>query len=258
MLALALEKTSQSKFADSLDVRIFLDYTVDKRADEVEWVRDTYLPTAEIFRAKEHIKVPSGCWNILNALKNGYESGADLIFLVEEDVLTDPETFWTWHWERHQKDDYFVTCGRRHGRMPLDFYSNPGTCYRREALAQIIPHINDEYFADTTKYLNKYFPTMIGTDGTLDDGLIRKVQRSVKGKVLCADPPVAFHQGFNYYNRLDLYMNPGRTLPEKILELRKMLSRINPSDRYAQDFEPFPGGYDASTSLAERNSAGKV
>lgn len=237
-LALSLEKLSQTPQSDQLDVRIYLDWSPNSRIDEVEYARDTYFSTAEIFQAKEHAKVLSGCWNILNALKAGYEADADLVFLVEEDVMVKPE-FFQWHLSRHANNDYFVTCGRHLKGFPFDFYSNPGTCYSRAALDLIVPHINDDFFRDTAAYLNKTFPSMIGMDGTLDDGLIRKVQRSVNGKVLCAEPAVAVHQGFAYYDRLNEYRNHGKTLPERIENLKAILARVKPTDRYAHDFETF-------------------
>jgi len=238
MLAMSLESLSRNNDAENLDVRIFLDTCPDERVEEVTYVRDTYFPTAEIFNAKGHCKVLSGCWNILNSLKCGYESGKEFIFLLEEDVIVKPD-FIKLHLAIHGSGDYFVTCGRRHGRMPLDFYSNPGTCYRRESLAKIVPHIHDEFFKDTGAYLDKHFPDQKGLDGLLDDGLIRKVQRSIGGKVLCIDPPVAFHQGFRYYGKLDPWVNRGTTIQERIKILRDMLLKVSPENRYTRDFEPF-------------------
>lgn len=239
-LALALERIARIPQAEHLDIRIFLDYTPDsQKIQDVEYVRDTYLPTADIFQANEHIRILSGTWNILNSLKSGFESGKEYIFFVEEDVAVAPN-FFDWHWQTHQSDDYFVTCGRRLNRFPLDFYSNPGTCYRRAALAKVMPHICDAYFQNPEAYLNRHFSNMIGMDGFLDDGLIRKVQRTRGGKVLCAEPPVAAHQGFRYYNRLPEYINSGKTITEKISVLREMLPRISRTGRYTTDFESLP------------------
>jgi hypothetical protein len=224
-----------------LDVRIYLDWCQDERLADVEYCRDTYFPTAEIFRAGPHVKVLSGTWNILNSLKGGYETGAEFIFFIEEDVMVQP-CFFEWHWAQHERENYFVTCGRRHGQMPLDFYSNPGTCYRRSALSYVMPHICDEYYADTTKYVDTKFPQYRGQDGSLDDGLIRKVQKSVGGKVLCAVPPVAFHQGFHYYDRLPEYRNTGVGIQDRIRVLEEMLPRVDRVDRYTHDFEPYREG----------------
>jgi len=239
MLALSLEKIALTPEGQYLDVRIYLDH--GGNLAETEYVRDTYLPTAEIFQAKEHISVLSGCWNILQSLKAGYETEARLIYLVEEDVLVS-KSFFSLHNRIHGTGTYFVTCGRRLGKFPTDFYSNPGTCYRRESIEKVLPHINDDYFRDPGGYLDKHFPTMAGMDGPLDDGLIRKVQRSVNGRVLCTDPATAFHQGFKYYGKLDPWVNRTGTIQERIQRLRKILSEIKSTDRYAQDFEPFREG----------------
>jgi hypothetical protein len=233
-LALALEKLSETPEANSLDVRIYLDTCSDKRLEEVAFVRDTYLPTAEIFRAGLHVMAVSGCWNILHALKEGYETGAEYVFLVEEDVMVRPN-FFQWHYQAQSEDDYFVTCGRRIRQRTTDYFTNPGSCYRRDKLALVMPHIRMEYFADNAGYVEKHFPHMDDA-GVLDDGLIRRVMRSVDGKVKCATPSVAVHQGFHYFGHFDRSTTHG-TIEERIVQLREMLARISPSDRYTQDFE---------------------
>lgn len=237
MLALTLEKLAQAPNIEDIDVRIFVDWGITGRLEDTCTVRDAYLPTAEVFQAKPHIKVQSGTWNILESLKAGYETGKEFLFLVEEDILVIPN-FFEWHWDAHSRDNYFVTCGRRHGRMPLDFYSNPGTCYRRNSFHKVIPHINDIYFGGPTSYVDKNFPTMIGMDGSLDDGLIRKVQRSVGGKVLCAEPRVCSHVGFHYYDRVPIYKNQGKTIQERIECLRVMLRDVDRNSKYISDLEP--------------------
>jgi hypothetical protein len=237
-LALCLEKLAKIPDIEQADIRIFLDTCTDERLTDVEYCRDTFLPVAEIFRADKHVFALSGCWNILRSLHEGWRTNKEYVFFVEEDVLVLP-TFTKFHWNVHNSGNYFVTCGRRHSSMPLDFYSNPGTCYRHKSLDHVVPHINDDYFRDTTVYLDKHFPGMKGMDGTLDDGLIRKVQRSVNGKVLCAEPPVAFHSGFHYYDRLEEYKNKGVTIQERIEYLRKMLPTLTKQSRYTHDWEPY-------------------
>ena len=240
-LALCLEKLSLAPEAGKLDFRIFVDTCTDERLLEIEYCRDVYLPWAQIYRAGNHISVLSGCWNILNALKQGYESGADFIFLVEEDVFIAPKLFFNWHLSKHLEDDYAITCGRRINKfLPFDFYSNPGTCFSRKFFAHVIPHINDEFFSDPREYLDvKKFPIFRGQDGPLDDGLIRKVQKFIKGKVMCAEPRVASHCGMNYYGRLEHLKNKGVTIQEKIEDLKRILNMAwSAYDRYTTDLEP--------------------
>lgn len=234
---MALEKLSRTPESDSVDIRIFLDSGSEARLKEVEYVRDTYLPTAEIFQAHTHVVAPSGAWNILNSLKAGWETGASFIYLVEEDVMVFPE-FFKEHRRMQDSGDYFATCGRRCGHMPIDFFSNPGTCYRREKLAHVIPHINMQYFADLPGYIERHFPGMNHAGSWLDDGLIRRVQISLREKVLCPEKPIAAHQGFHYYNKLEQWTTRG-TIQEKIEQLRKIIAEIDPTARYSRDFEPF-------------------
>jgi hypothetical protein len=236
MLALSLEKLSQVPQANSLDVRIYLDHTTDDRLGEVEYARDEYFPTAEIYRAYNHVLLPSGVWNILHALRSGYESGADLIFMVEEDIFVRSE-FIERHVEMQASGDFFVTCGRQLPNLPLDYYSNPGTCYRREKLGLVVPHINEKYFADPRGYLNRNFGVMDDA-GILDDGLIRRVMRSTGGVAKCAVPAIAFHQGFHYYDKMAQYKTSG-PIQDRIAQLRVILEKVSPDDRYTHDFEPF-------------------
>jgi hypothetical protein len=241
MLALTLEKLSLTRQASQLDVRIFLDHSNDlkinaARLTDTEYVRDIYFPIAEIFHANNHILAPSGSYNILHSLLAGYKTGADFIALVEEDVLVSPD-FFDRHLEMQNFDDYFVTCGRKLPQFNDTFFSNPGSVYKREKLAAVIPHICDQYFANQKAYLEFHFPDMDDA-GILDDGLIRRVMRSVGGRAKCAVPAIAFHQGFHYYNRMPGYCVEG-TLEEKIAQLRVLLTTVKTTDRYTPDFEPY-------------------
>jgi hypothetical protein len=237
MLALCLERISAAKDAPD-DIRIFLDHSLPERLSEVEFVRDEYCPRATIFHAGNHILAPSGCWNILHSLKSGWETGSEYIFLVEEDVLIKPE-FFQRHIEMQVSGDYFVTSGRKLFYLPEDYYTNPGCCFRRDKLALVIPHINLAYFADLSGYLDRKFGPM-SDGGSLDDGLCRRVMRSVGGKAKCAIPHIASHCGFHYYQKMAHYKNEG-TIQERILWIRNFLSDIparkKADPRYIGDLE---------------------
>jgi hypothetical protein len=237
MLALSLENLQATPEASSLDVRIYLDHCVQPtRLEEVEYVRDEYFPAATIFHAGNHVLAPSGSWNILHSLKSGYETGAEYIALVEEDVLVRPD-FFQRHLEMQASGDFFVTCGRQLAHLPTDYFSNPGSCYGREKLALVVPHICPAYFASQKDYLNQKFGSMDDA-GILDDGLIRRVMRSVNGESRCAIPAIASHIGFHYYNRMTQYKNEG-SIQDRIARLRVMLPNVSPADRYTGDFELF-------------------
>lgn len=233
MLALTLERLSQANQRPA-DVRIYAD--THANLEEVRFVRDTYLPEANLFHQPPHITTPSGCWNILDSIKKGFETGAEFVFLIEEDIAVYPD-FFNWHWSQ---TDCLASCGRkdRH-HFPLygPLYTNPGSCLRRPLLERLVPHINDDYFSRLHEYLDEHFGTW-DTQSNLDDGLIRRVIRQMDGRAVYPDTPVCAHQGFRFYNKLDLYMNEG-TIQERIAGLRKMIASIKPGDRYAADFEPY-------------------
>lgn len=235
MLALALESIDRADQAPD-DVRIYIDYSDRyKIVDEVEYVRDTYLPRATIYQAKPHVKAPSGCWNILNSMKGGYESGADLIFFIEEDVRVYHDYF-TWSIGA-QTSGCFASSGRHIKRYGDNYYTNPGASFRRESLALVVPHINDSFFNDRRGYLTKTFGAFEEASD-LDDGLIRHVMRSVKGFVKYPETPKVAHQGFHMYGKMEECRTIGN-IQEKIVQLREMLERIDPTCRGFGDFEPY-------------------
>jgi hypothetical protein len=232
MLALALEALDRT--GADINVNIFCD--TDTCVDETEYVRDLYYPEAMIFHAKPHVNVPSGMWNILNALKYGYETGARYVFIVEEDICIFPDYF-DWHMAAQTSGDYIATCGRKMLRYPnYTAYTNPGSCFSHDKLGLIARHITSELFQDHVGYMDKTFGVM-DESSHLDDGLIRRVARQHGLQVKYPETPKCAHIGFRMYNNLDIYQNQG-DIETRIAGLRKMLPTISPSDRYAGDFEP--------------------
>lgn len=238
MLALCLESIDLSKQPKNLDVRIFLDVCDDERLEEVNFVRDTYFPQAEIFRLTERPEAPSGCYNILHSLREGFRTGANFIHLIEEDVRITP-LYFQLHMEKHLEDDYFVTCGRWRRQYTRDYYTNPGSCFRRSSLAQIVPHINDSYFKDRRGYLDRFFHKM-DEASDLDDGLIRRVIRASGSRIYNFEEPTCAHQGFRFYGAKDEWRTTGN-IEERIKQLRKLVNRrLDLEDpRYLNDFEHY-------------------
>lgn len=239
ILAHALDKISGCPDAPD-DVRIFLDHSPETRVQEVEYVRDKFLPRALLFHAEEHVACTSGTWNILHSIKSGYETGAERVWLVEEDVLMFPGAF-----ERGRKElasgKWLAFCGRllqpfyeRYGTL----YTNPGSVLSRRLLDQVIPHINDRYFADTGGYIREVFKHE-PFNSSLDDGLIRMVVREMQGACGYPERPICAHQGFNWYDEIDIYSNHEGTLDERIAKFKVITDSMKPTDRYAGDFEPF-------------------
>lgn len=235
MLALCLERLGQAPGLPP--VLIFPDVPAD--LDEVWYVKEHYLPQAKYHKPFPHIQAPSGCWNILYSIKQGYLTGADRVYLVEEDVMVRPNFF---QWHNSIGDEFLASCGRQdahfYPRYP-NLYTNPGSCLHRPLLDAVVPHINDDYFTRLRAYMDEFLPPKWDDHSDLDDGLIRRTIRNMGGK--CAYPPepgVAVHQGFHFYRKVDRFQNEGNIV-ERIEGLRKMLSRIKPMERYAHDLEHF-------------------
>jgi hypothetical protein len=237
MLALSLERLSQANQLPA-DIRIYADTRAN--LEEVRYCRDTYLPQARLFQRSSHVVAPSGCFNILESIRDGYNADADLVFLVEEDILV-RQNYFQWHLEIHTKSECLASCGRKDpNHYPLygPLYTNPGSCLRRELIEQIIPHINDQYFTRLRDYLDEHFGPW-DTQSMLDDGLIRRVIRQMGGRAVYPETAVCAHQGFRLYNKIDIYMNQEIGIEKRIARLREIISKIRPGDRYARDFEPF-------------------
>lgn len=254
MLALALQKletassnlsqyqkahSTTTTYLSNLDVRIYAD--TQANLEHVEYVRDQFYPDALILHAKPHSEAPSGTWNILNSIKAGYETGADLVFLIEEDVLVRPN-FFEHHLSTMATGEYLASCGRKdRGHYPVygALYTNPGSCLSRALVEQLIPHLNDEYYRDLRGYLDCALPPRWDEQSNLDDGLIRRVVRQMGGKVAYPDTGVCVHQGWAFYNKIDIYMNDETDIEKRIARLKELISKIRPGDRYARDFEAY-------------------
>lgn len=236
MLALALEAIDRT--GSQPDIRIFLDHSDEARVEEVEYVRDQYAPDAMIFHAKPHVNVPSGMWNILNALKQGYETGAERVFLIEEDVVVKPD-FFNWHRAiQNHNPNILASCGRRMKHLPdYNHYTNPGSCFSSSALSLVVKHIKSELFQDRRNYFDSTFGPMDEVSD-LDDGLIRRVEKFYAMDVIYPDTPKCSHIGFRAYNHYMGWDNSGGSLRYRIARLRHMLTEVDPNYQFTRDFEP--------------------
>ena len=218
---------------------ISADYVPEKR-DEILHVYDTYAPVdSDLIFQSEHIPVHSGTWNILQSIKLGYNTGAENVFLVEEDVMVFPNWL-DWHLAQMATGEYVASCGRLRAstlKYLGQTYTNPGSCLSRKLLDQLVPHINDIYFEGTGLYCEKVFGQASWAGSSLDDGLIRAVIAGMGGKVAYPANPVAAHQGWQGYELgLAVYANHG-DIRTRIAGLRKLIAKIQPGERYARDFE---------------------
>jgi hypothetical protein len=233
LLALTLEKLAEAPSRP--EVHIYADSIDETRLREIEVVRDLYLPEAFLFHARSHTAAPSGCWNILNAIKDAAK-WAENVYLVEEDVLVYPY-FFDWH----QSQTAPASCGRVHWNAKWKFrhlYTNPGSCLRRSLLDALLPHICEDYFQDTRGYLDRTFGPWHEITH-LDDGLIRNVMKANGWLPAYPKTPVCAHAGFAGYGSLDIYANNETDLMKRIERAREILATTSPTNQWSRDFEPY-------------------
>lgn len=247
LCALALESLGKAQGCPKILLNV--DDVSDKLKEEFRYVHRHYAPpqTSLVYRAP-HIRVTSGCWNILMSIKDGYDTGAEWVFLVEEDVLV-MRDFFTRHWEEMDKGAV-VSCGRfcrLFGPRYPTIYTNPGSCLSRTFLEALVPHINDDFFRDTGGYMDRLqVPPVPGIHG-LDDGLIRRVMwlncwHPVQPPV---DKPLCAHIGCHAIeNRYDFVgFNADAPVLERAEQLRNFLKTVDrqgPKSMYLRDLDPFP------------------
>jgi hypothetical protein len=243
--ALALEQLGQSWYCP--EILLCVDTCGDRK--EFQHVYDWYAPqgTSLIFRG-DHPPVSSGCWNISTSIKDGYETGSDYVFLVEEDVLIYRD-FFTYHWGEMEAGAK-VSCGRAcplfNKRYPT-MYTNPGSCFSRDFLDLLVPHINDEFFTDVAKYFERRlpFPATPGLHG-LDDGLIRRVllREYWQPVIPPMDNPRCAHIGCAAIeNKYDFVGWRDGEIEAKIEALRNFLKTVDregPKEMYLRDLDRFP------------------
>lgn len=247
LCALSLESLGRAK--DCPKILLNVDDVSDKLKEEFRHVHKHYAPpqTSLVYR-DPHVKVSSGCWNILTSIKDGYETGADAVVLVEEDVLVNRD-FFTRHWEEMDKGAV-VSCGRfcrLFGPRYPTIYTNPGSCLSRTFLEALVPHINDDFFRDTGGYMDRLqVPPVPGIHG-LDDGLIRRVMwlncwHPVQPPV---DKPLCAHIGCHAIeNRYDFVgFNADAPVLERAEQVRNFLKTVDrqgSKSMYLRDLDPFP------------------
>lgn len=245
--ALALEQLAKASHCPQ--VYVFVDDVSEKLKEEFRYVAALH-PEAVFTYRQPHMPVWSGCWNIATSIKDGYDMGSDVVFLVEEDILVFPDYF-DYHFKTMENSAVKVSCGRScrlfNSRYP-DMYTNPGSCFTREFLDELVPHINNEFFSDMAAYFNKHlpFPPRPGLHGA-DDGLIRRVL--LRNDWTPAFPPInqprCAHIGcMAIENRFDFVGVVDGDVSVRIEAMRNFLKTVDrngPKEKYVRDLDPFPG-----------------
>jgi hypothetical protein len=158
-------------------------------------------------------------FNLLTAYKDAYHSGAERVYLVEDDVLVSPD-FFRWHdalLSRHP--GLFCSVGwhcLRRGDVPRgatdphayflskEDYASIGVCWPRDMLGRVVLHATMDYFNNPAGYLKRHFShDPLSLDFSEQDGLIMRVLRETNAPVSWPFLRRCSHVGWYGYHRPD-------------------------------------------------------
>lgn len=215
-LRLCLEYLSRAQGAREKEIWVSIDRGKGLYREFCEVILDfrNWLNVRTIVR--EPHSYMGNSMNTMEAYKEAYQTGAKHVYLVEDDVLVQPD-FFTWHEAVQSRGDFFCSIGYRclrNAKVYAGFtdpaayftsrcdYASIGVCWRREKLEPVVKHARPEYYSDLGGYLNRTFPNNRFSDSfTEQDGLIMRVLGEQHGNIAWVYIPRCYHVGFNGYNR---------------------------------------------------------
>lgn len=155
-------------------------------------------------------------YNVLTSYRDALAEGADLVHLVEEDVLVGADYF-DFHRRAHllAPDTFSVSACRNQQFVmghepPTDdgavwrhpAYQSLGVSFKAERLKAILPHLQRPYFSKPVAYCRKTFPhTAINPNNAEQDGLLHRLSENAGLSSAYPAVPRAYHAGFTGYHR---------------------------------------------------------
>lgn len=178
------------------------------------WFKRRMAPRVRIGTRSHNYKGNS--FNVLMSYRDALAEGADLIHLIEEDILVGADYF-DFHRRAHElaPDTFSVSACRNQqfvaGHEPPDdetavwrhpAYQSLGVSFKAERLKAIIPHAKRAYFTQPVAYCRRYFPhTAINPNNAEQDGLLHRLSENAGLSSTYAAVPRAYHAGFVGYHR---------------------------------------------------------
>lgn len=256
----------------------YLDRAEGSRDDKEYWICQDYRPedchrfnmqerwTQEVIeksplpvrfiRRKAH-EFPGNSCNTLAAYKEAYDTDAQFVYLVEEDVLVTPD-FFLWHEAVQAKEDAVMcsiayrcsrnTEARKDVEDPSAYfttardYASIGVCWRRSRLGPIVKHATPDYYGDQTGYILRTFPgNRFSGDFCEQDGLIMRVMWEQRAFTAWPYIPRSYHMGWYGYHRPN-GVRPDGQLQNKVMSLREHIQSPDRLKLAAPDFgdiEPY-------------------
>jgi hypothetical protein len=161
-----------------------------------------HLAITRVVRWPHHYSGNS--YNVMTSYCEALAAGADLTFMVEDDVMVQPD-FFKWHYLVHSAHRVFCSIGTMNNRSgkteSTDDYASLGVCFPKESLKLICQHANHLYFSDLVGYCKKTFGNLMAKEDYEQDGLITRVMGSVKGVSIWPTEYKAKHIGWYGYHR---------------------------------------------------------
>ncbi|MCB1098045.1 MAG: hypothetical protein KDN22_20910 [Verrucomicrobiae bacterium] len=209
------------------------------------------------FKSVEPTCYPGNSSLVLDMYKNAFNHpDIRYVFLIEDDVLVGKD-FFVWHEAVQSRGNFFCTVGWRciRHRKTLDEvgregdpnayfvskndYASIGVCWRRENLAELVRHANQDYLANPKKYLQEAFPSSPVPPGqwTEQDGIVTRILHE-KGDKRIAWPTLrrCAHVGLSGYHRRDGYRFTG-TIDQRTSDLEEVLELLANKELVAEDID---------------------
>lgn len=217
MLWLCLERLSDCPEIQDLDLHVYVDChdairTAPPKA-EVEGVlaKFSYLPIQVFFRAAH--PYDGNTYNVMMAYAEAYARDSEFVYLVEDDVMVDPN-FFAWHQKAQRQGEakWFCSIGSRCLKNSTPYgddyvlasgYASIGVCFKRENLAAIVEHANPHYFRHMSSYIGTALKDSRADQYTEQDGLIERIIAKMRAPVIwpTRETSVCHHVGYYGYHR---------------------------------------------------------
>ena len=200
------------------------------------------LEVCEKFDAQHHLtwahSYHGNSANVMEALKWSTSQRADLIYIIEDDAIIEPD-FFQWCREAISKRlEAFAACGWSYSPdalpagdgpdLVIPWYLSVATCLPRRSVSSIAAHACLDYYSDMKGYLDRVYPASNrrGSMHYEQDGLALRVSEAQSRMCLWPRRPRAKHIGFRGY-----HMDKGASLPGSLQERVSLLRLIveNPS-----------------------------
>ena len=254
MLTLCIEGLMRTKGLDDIEIWIVVDDHMKERYDP-DFSKPVYLlkdiPAGWL---RVIMRSPHNCFgnsrSIMEAYKEAYFTDARLVFMVEDDIVVS-EDFFRWCYSVHGDDR--IACAvatrperegheikNREGHYVESDFASGAVCWKRQALAAVVPHACGSYYHRLNGYCDEHWPTSVLRGGHGEqDGLLRRIIAAEKLRVAWPWYPRAKHIGIYGYHD----PRPAGTYQERLSALRKILEDPAEVSKWRGDCEAIIDGH---------------